>query len=294
MVHVWGNDRETLTYDDAGGAYWGWATVSGTTVRLSAPPLMSGSSHGRELVMILNGTGAHEYRRVVVPGGASDNDNRTWTIDRPFSAAVTPNDKIFIQIMPARAKNLHVRNKLADGGAIQIYGHGTDIVIAENVAERMTGFAAWGQWRGRPGNSSSSKLGGAFGVGMNPTTHLQMLSNYVKEGNNIVNIWYTNTSDTTGDYNPGPWLHGTGVANFWDQYCFAVVDGRVGFLTPADNPYGQFSNAFVILRSNRVDSNGGVWVTGTARDVLVENTAIAQSDHNITIDKSTTAVLVVQ
>eukprot|EP01043_Picozoa_sp_COSAG02_P062188 COSAG02_NODE_8517_length_2540_cov_2.665711_1_plen_501_part_01 len=30
---VWGNDREILTYDDAGGAYWGHATVTGTNVR---------------------------------------------------------------------------------------------------------------------------------------------------------------------------------------------------------------------------------------------------------------------
>ncbi len=155
---------------------------------------------------------------------------------------------------------------LSDGGAVQVYGHGTDIVIAENTADRMTGFVAWGQWRGAPNltatatavvpgtaggaklsrrsaaDSSSrttaattidgsggggsdgggsggggggggggvddggggggsdgpaARLGGAFGVGMNPTTHVQMIGNEVREGNNVVNVWYTNTSGTT-------------------------------------------------------------------------------------------------
>ena len=233
---MWGNDREILTYDDAGGAYYGYATIEGTTVRLHGAPLAAGPAQGRTLVMVLNGTGAHEYRRVAVPGGVGSNDNRTWTLDRPFSAAVgggrggddnkndngNDNDNgvvAFIQIMPARVRNLHVRNFLTDAGAYQVYGHGTDIVMAENVANRMTGFLAWGQWRGAPGGSSGSGprplvpppttttttttattttaggtpagrgVGGAFGVGMNPTTRLQMLSNVVREGNNIVNVW---------------------------------------------------------------------------------------------------------
>ena len=32
---------------------------------------------------------------------------------------------------------------------------------------------------------------------MNPTTHVQMIGNEVREGNNVVNVWYTNTSGTT-------------------------------------------------------------------------------------------------
>ncbi len=85
------------------------------------------------------------------------------------------------------------------------------------------------------------------------------------------------------------------MANFLDQHCFAVVDGRVGSLTPADDPVGgQFANAFVVLRANRVRSNGGVLVSGLTRDVLVEGTAIDElSDHNVTVDSAAVAVLVV-
>eukprot|EP00040_Diaphanoeca_grandis_P036434 m.232207 g.232207 ORF g.232207 m.232207 type:complete len:872 (-) comp33616_c4_seq4:117-2732(-) len=301
VTEVWSNDRETLTYDDAGGAFWGYATVSGTTIRLPTEPLNSGVSQLRVLAMILNGTGAHEYRHVVVPGGVAGNDNRTWTIDRPFSSAVVDNSSVFLQILPARNKNLHVLNKLVDGGAIQLYGTAVEVIIGHNEATRMTGFFGWGQWRGWGSKVTAharalfgERVGGSFGVGMNPNTHVQIVSNTVLEGNNIVNIWYTNTSGTTGDYNPGPWLHGTGVANFLDQNCFGVVDGHVGFLSPEDNPANQWANAFMILRDNVAKSNGGVWVGGASRDVLVENTVLENSDHTtVTVDNSTEAVLVV-
>ena len=106
---VWGNDREILTYDDAGGAYWGHATVTGTNLKLHADPMLSGPSQLRVLVMILNGTGAHECSRVVRPGGMTRGDDvRTWGLDRPFSAAVADGSAVFIQIMPARIENLHV------------------------------------------------------------------------------------------------------------------------------------------------------------------------------------------
>jgi hypothetical protein len=84
------------------------------------------------------------------------------------------------------------------------------------------------------------------------------------------------------------------VANFLDQHCFAVVDGRVGSLTPTDDPVGgQFANAFVVLRANRVASNGGVLVSGLTRDVLVEGTWVSLSDHNVTVDPAAVAVLIV-
>lgn len=47
--------------------------------------------------MILNGTGAHESRRIVTPGGYHGNGNRTWTMDRRFSAAVSDGATVFIQ-----------------------------------------------------------------------------------------------------------------------------------------------------------------------------------------------------
>ena len=62
---------------------------------------------------------------------------------------------------------------------------------------------------------------------------------------------------------------------------------------PSDNPPGLFTNAFTILRSNRAVSNGGVWISGQARDVLVENTVIEHSDHNVTVDDTVVAALVV-
>lgn len=201
-----------------------------------------------------------------------------------------------------------VLNRYSDGGAIQLYGHATDVIFGHNEAERTTGFWAWGQWRGQPSTDDTSRTslgsslstGGSFGVGMNPTTRVQMLSNIVLEGNNVVNVWYTNTTGSLPGQppqgNPGPWLHGTGIANFMDQNCFGVIDGRVGYLTEADTPTEQWANAFTILRNNVVRSNGGIWIGGKSRDVLVEHASIQNSAPNmmsVRVDNSTDAVLVV-
>ena len=79
-----------------------------------------------------------------------------------------------------------------------------------------------------------------------------------------------------------------------DQYSLGVVDGRVGFLKASDNPFGQFTNAFTVFRGNEIKSNGGVWISGATRDVLVEDTVIENSDHDeVRVDETCVAVLVV-
>lgn len=109
---VWGNDRELLTYDDAGGSYWGQlATVEGATIVTAADCKSAGDNHAGGWaggsVIIVNGTGAGQYRRIVVPGiGAepSNPSNRTWVLDSAF--AVAPDASSFVEIMPFRGRNL--------------------------------------------------------------------------------------------------------------------------------------------------------------------------------------------
>jgi hypothetical protein len=85
---------KVLTFDNAGGAYYGKiARVDGTTVITAddtkpTTPEWDGWFGGS--IVILNGTGAGQYRRVVVPGifDHPTPTNRTWIINKPFT--ITP------------------------------------------------------------------------------------------------------------------------------------------------------------------------------------------------------------
>lgn len=171
--HVYGNDREVLTYDDAGGTFWGKAMINGTKITLSGDPYPDTHSPGDPFagwlnaeVQIVNGTGFGEYRRVVATG--MKDSPRAWTIDKPFDAASYFEG--FIQIQPFRGRTLHAYNRYADTGAVQLYGHATDVILAHNVGERMTGFVSWGQWRGWTEPPTNHQLQGSFGIGNNPVS----------------------------------------------------------------------------------------------------------------------------
>eukprot|EP00911_Craspedida_sp_UC1_P001117 UC1_evm1s839 len=161
MQFVWGNDREMVTFDDAGAAYLGRvASVStdGLTLTLvdDARSSISGEWRGWDgaAVSVLNGTGVGTWRRVAHSGiDASGNEgewtnphNRTWKIDRPFPFSLTENQ--VISITPARARIIFEKDHFLDGGNLQFYGQAQECVVDGLVGERMTAVAAWGQWRG--------------------------------------------------------------------------------------------------------------------------------------------------
>jgi hypothetical protein len=158
---VWGNDREIVTFDDAGAAYLGAvASVSpdGRTLTLAddARSTVSGEWKGWDgaAVSVLNGTGVGTWRRVVVSGiDATGNEgefynprNRTWKIDRPFGFALTAGQSI--SITPARSRVIFEGDHFLDGGTLQFYGQAQECVVQSLVGERVAGMVAWGQWRG--------------------------------------------------------------------------------------------------------------------------------------------------
>ena len=70
---VYGNNREMMTFDGAGGAYYGTvAAVGGTSLTLSADPVYYPDNMPAgvkedwtgAVVAIVSGTGAGQYRRV--------------------------------------------------------------------------------------------------------------------------------------------------------------------------------------------------------------------------------------
>jgi hypothetical protein len=139
-----------MTVDDAGGAYFGPVDVDGMTLTLhwdpqpgghmnangvispfAGPPFASNGWAGAEVV-IVNGTGAGQTRRVIEPGIWRDYtpNNRTWVIDRPF--LIAPGSDSWLEIQPYRGRTHFFDNDYKDVGAFQLYGHSTEVIVAQN------------------------------------------------------------------------------------------------------------------------------------------------------------------
>lgn len=167
---VYGADREMMTLDAGGGAYFGkLASTDGTHLTLAADPnYQSYNPPERPLkdwtggaVMILEGAGAGQWRTVTTNAG------REWEVDRPWDIA--PDETSVISIAPHRGRHLFIGNSYTDGGAFQLYGAALDTIVAGNKGTRMDGFIAWGL---NPHN-----------WGWQPCFNCQFLDNEILEGN---------------------------------------------------------------------------------------------------------------
>lgn len=150
--HVYGNDRETVTYDDAGSTYFGsFVRVSGSSAAASGPAVLEtpggnfstvgGPKRNTEYnfgkaVIVANGTGADQYRRVV-SWRWSNNPNvpSRWVLDRPFD--ISPEPHAWVAIVTFRGENIFERNRYTDVGAFQFYGVGIN-----NIASELIGWGA--------------------------------------------------------------------------------------------------------------------------------------------------------
>ena len=306
---VWGNDREIVTFDDAGSAYLGRvAAVSkdGLTLTLAADARSSYSGEWRgwdgAAVSVLNGTGAGTWRRVTHSGidasGAAGEftnpNNRTWRIDRPFAVSVTEGQ--VVSITPARSRIIFEKDHFLDGGTLQFYGQAQECVVDSLVGERMTGLVAWGQWRGwytPPCGTMgmppcppihARTLGGEMGNGIMLNTQLSYLRNTFVEGNKIVR-W---SAMGGGSYLPG-------FDKFYNGATFAIQGVNIQVSKGAGckhEPGGVchdwtqlVATSAVVYRDNVAQSNGGFMInkgqyTQAIRDVIIEGNSISQSDHD--------------
>lgn len=121
---TWGGDREVMTYDDAGGSYYGpIAAVDGATITLAhdawpASDWEMGGWAGGQMIVI-NGTGASQNVRILVAGVnvTPSPFNRTWILAAPF--AVTPDIGVsgsWVQILPFRGRNIFFRDTNIETG----------------------------------------------------------------------------------------------------------------------------------------------------------------------------------
>ena len=174
VQHVYGGDREIMTFDAGGGAYLGKAQASGAKLTLAADPVFKDyaprphTDYRGAAVYILDGTGAGQWRYVTA------NQGRNWEVDRPWDAA--PDETSLFSIVPFRGRNLFIDNTFVDGGAMQLYGSAADIIVAGNKGARIDGFFTWGL---NPG-----------GWGNQPAFTAQFLDNELTEGSGFgARVW---------------------------------------------------------------------------------------------------------
>ena len=308
IEQVWGGDREVVTYDNAGGAYFGTlqevssgsatVTASGHRIPVNRTHMREGAGAGWIVeggaLLVLNGSGAGQIRRIVA---APNNSGTEWTLDAPLEAMDGDKngqgDGAFVQILPFRGRNIFYRNKLSDVGALQFYGIGIENIVSENTLERMAGLVSWGQWRGltpapappphrwqvQGGQEGQEEwephAEGLMGCGANPNLFNVFERNDFREGNTVVNY---NTAEGAS-------------YNFGGGYLLTSTSGG-GAGGSSGSGFEELSmNSFSVFRHNLIQSNGGILIDDDSSNILVEANTIRLSDLQICVTNSTRNVL---
>lgn len=273
---TWGGDREVMTYDDAGGSYYGPLSALGaggdpTTVTLAhdAWPAsdweMGGWAGGQMLV--INGTGAHQIRRIVTPGVniTPCATNRTWVLDAPFAIPPTTTAEgippSFVQIMPFRGRNIFFRDQYIETGPLQVYGHGVLNLVTQCTFSSVRGLMAWGQWRGwnppPPMNSSlwiDNKEGGGWG-GLMGNGYQPNLQNQYRD------LEFTERHHLTN--------YACGEAGYTEEWGWKQVvsypSNVIGNITNTPHPL----NVGIVYRGMVLP--GGFWLGNDTMDFLIED-----------------------
>jgi hypothetical protein len=176
----WGQDREIMTFDGGGIGYGGAiASVDGTgtvikTKRLCHPThIFTGGC-----VLILNGTGAGQVRRLIAWSADEDGSGCTFTIDAPFTTKLDPASGQWISAQIFKGASIWEGNQYVDVGSFQFYGMAIDAVVHAEVGQRMTGFHSWGQWHRR--NDTGDRR---WHNQPHPNHHVQFLGVEMLDGN---------------------------------------------------------------------------------------------------------------
>jgi hypothetical protein len=163
---IYGVDREAITLDGDGGAYFGKVTVDGDRVYLDDDPVFrdyaptAHTDYRGGVIYVLEGTGAGQYRFVTGHRG------REWAVDRPWDVPLDRSS--VVSIVPFRGRNLFVENRIEDAGPLQLYGSAADVIVADNVTARADGLLAWGLSQ--------------HGWGWHPVFRCQFLGNTISDG----------------------------------------------------------------------------------------------------------------
>ena len=272
----WGQDREIMTFDGGGIGYGGELAAvdeSGTVLtsaRLCHPThIFTGGS-----VLILNGTGAGQVRRLISWAVAADRSGCTFTIDAPFATKLDPASGQWISAQIFKGASVWEGNQYIDVGSFQFYGMSIDSVVHAEVGQRMTGFHAWGQWHRRA--DTGDKL---WHNQPHPNMHVQFLAIEMLDGNG----------------SPHAGMPMVPSSNFVEGVQFNAAPFTVqGQQRGADGRLFPIQmNRFVVFRSNRIsggnmgfDLGQGYWLS----DALCESNVMTGLSHSTqVVDKAGSA-----
>jgi hypothetical protein len=163
---IYGIDREALTLDGDGGAYFGKVTVEGDRLHLDGDPVFKDyaptahTDYRGGVVYVLDGTGAGQYRFV------TGHRDREWVVDRSWDVPLDGTS--LVSIVPFRGRSIFVENRIEDAGPLQLYGSAADVIVADNVTSRADGLLAWGLSQ--------------HGWGWHPVLRCQFINNTVTDG----------------------------------------------------------------------------------------------------------------
>ncbi|HEY3323721.1 MAG TPA: LamG-like jellyroll fold domain-containing protein [Planctomycetota bacterium] len=171
MMHGW--DREAMTSDAGGEVYFGKVAASGsplpregeglgvrgTTLVLPEAPKWGKRSCAGLAVLVLEGKGAGQCRRLV------SCDAEKLLIDRPFDIELDGSSVIGVTMY--QGHYLILDNDFTDTGAMQFYGTSIECFAAQNRGTRTQGFRGLGLWY----------------HGYQPSWFCQFLDNRILDGN---------------------------------------------------------------------------------------------------------------
>lgn len=227
-VHdIYGIDREAMTLDGDGAAYFGKARAEGDRLHLDGDPEFHDyaptphTDYRGGVVYVLEGTGAGQYRLV------TGHRDREWVIDRPWDVPLDGTS--VVSIVPFRGRNLFVENSVADAGPFQLYGSAADVIVADNVTRRADGLLAWGLSQ--------------HGWGWHPVLRCQFLGNKVTGGSGYgarvsgpasISVATTGNSDTYR----GPLARAMVIrGNVLEDQAIVALDGTLSDVVVEDNSF---------------------------------------------------------
>lgn len=243
---MFGWDREAMTSDASGAAYFGKvASASAATVTLAADPKGPDNWIGGSLY-IMDGKGTGQYRTVTACKG------RDVTVEPAFE--VQPDTTSTVTWCAYQGRCLFINNDFTDAGvALQLYGNAIEHILAGNKSTRTAGFHNFGM---------------NYSDGIQPNWYIQWLGNEIKEGN--VYWGDHDNSRLSGEAHLGVYAFPPS-----DNWQTPLTLGTILRGNKLDN------NAHVMLGCEWSTPPNVARKGRHIRDVLVENTSITDADMGI-------------
>ncbi len=282
VSHIYGVDRENLTFDGHGTAYIGKiAEVEGLKVTLKGKPVLGRGERDAmpsihdATIYIIHGKGIGQYRHLTNYAG-----NRL-EIDKPWD--VMPDKESLVSIGAFNGRHLIIGNTGQDTGTlVQLYPPNCECIVAKNQAVRASNINSLSRL-GRNERSNFHRV--------EPSWYNQFLDNHIVVGNG----W------GGGGTEIDRWIGGETSLNIWGwQLSFSeytdysqdsdrplTEEDLIAILGYNPNPGKSIPlSLFQIVRRHKIDNNSFIRIRGAVSDALVENCIIKDSFKGISIESA--------